>query len=227
MRAARTLVCIALLPLFAGCQMLSVFDGQSRTPSQAGQTRMQGTLTAANGQLLFKPCVGDQRYVVKDDAGTSILQEAASLADQQGTLFADLRGHFSPSKAGGADSEVALSQLYRVERSSDACGDPDFPRLILRASGKTPDWSVDVSAKGMRIERAGQPALALPYLEEQLGDGRFNLSSEANNRHVELWVAPQRCVDSKTGSVQHLTAELRVDGQVQRGCAYFGGARND
>ncbi|WP_045886940.1 COG3650 family protein [Pseudomonas chlororaphis] len=227
MRAARSLVCIALLPLFAGCQMLSVFDGSSGASSQAGQTRMQGTLSAADGRLLFKPCTGEQRYAVKDDGGTSILQEAATLAEKQGTLFADLRGHFSPSQSGGADSEVALSQLYRLERSNDACGDPDFPRLILRASGKAPAWNVDVSAKGMRIERADQPTLALPYLEEQLGDGRFNLSSEANNRHVELWVAPQRCVDSQTGSVQHLSAELRVDGQVQRGCAYFGGSRND
>lgn len=227
MRAARSLVCIALLPLFAGCQMLSVFDGSSGASSQAGQTRMQGTLSAADGRLLFKPCTGEQRYVVKDDGGTSILQEAATLAEKQGTLFADLRGHFSPSQSGGADSEVALSQLYRLERSNDACGDPDFPRLILRASGKAPAWNVDVSAKGMRIERADQPTLALPYLEEQLGDGRFNLSSEANNRHVELWVAPQRCVDSQTGSVQHLSAELRIDGQVQRGCAYFGGSRND
>lgn len=60
-----------------------------------------------------------------------------------------------------------------------------------------------------------------------MGDGRFNLTSEANNQHVELWVAPQRCVDSQTGSVQHLTAELRINGEVQRGCAYFGGSRND
>jgi putative lipoprotein len=34
-------------------------------------------------------------------------------------------------------------------------------------------------------------------------------------------------VDPANGSVQHLTAELRVNGQVQRGCAYFGGMRND
>jgi putative lipoprotein len=77
------------------------------------------------------------------------------------------------------------------------------------------------------LERDGQPALAVPYLEEQLGDGRFDLSTEANGQKVELWVAPQRCVDSVSGSVQHMSAELRVNGAVQRGCAYFGGARND
>ncbi|MNR47676.1 hypothetical protein D3C85_1668070 [compost metagenome] len=79
----------------------------------------------------------------------------------------------------------------------------------------------------MVLERVGQPSLAVPYLEEQLPDGRFSLSTEANGQKVELWVAPQRCVDSATGSVQHLSAELRVDGKTLRGCAYYGGSRND
>jgi len=39
-------------------------------------------------------------------------------------------------------------------------------------------------------------------------------------------VAPQRCVDSRNNGVQFLSAELRVNGEVQRGCATFGGARN-
>jgi len=40
------------------------------------------------------------------------------------------------------------------------------------------------------LEREGQPPLPVPYVEEQLGDGRFNLMTEANNQHIELWVAP-------------------------------------
>jgi putative lipoprotein len=162
--------------------------------------------------------------VVNDTGGTSVLQEAATLADAQGKLFADVRGRIV---ANGADSRLDLEQLYRVERSGTACNDPNFKPLILRAAGHGPEWNVKVSAKGMVIDRAGQPPLAVPYVEEQLGDGRFNLSSEANGKHLELWVAPQRCVDSSTGSVQHMSAELRIDGQVQRGCGYFGGSRDD
>ncbi|MGC5702893.1 hypothetical protein J4P02_22050 [Pseudomonas sp. NFXW11] len=222
MRTARSLLCFALLPLFAGCQMLPLFNPQPQAPSMAGLTRMQGELSAADGKLLFKPCTEDRRYVVNDNGGTSVLQQAASLAEKKGTLFADLRGKLS-----AADGQLDMRQLYRIERSASACNDPNFQRLILRAGSQNPAWSVDVSAKGMKIERAGQPTLALPYLEEQLGDGRFNLSSEANHQRVELWVAPQRCVDGATGSVQHLTAELRIDGQVQRGCGYFGASRND
>lgn len=217
MRVARSFVLVALLPMFAACQL---FDGQRESVSHAGQTRMQGQLTAADGKLVFQPCQGQRQLVVNDIGGTSVLQEAATLADEQGKLFADVRGKVSGDR-------LDLGQLYRVERSGTACDDPNFKLLILRAAGHGPEWNVKVSGKGMVIERDGQPPLAVPYVEEQLGDGRFNLSSEANNQRIELWVAPQRCVDSSTGSVQHMSAELRIDGQVQRGCGYFGGARND
>ncbi|WP_426155977.1 COG3650 family protein [Pseudomonas sp. TSRC2-2] len=217
MRVARSIVLVTLLPLFAACQL---FDGQRQSVSHAGQTRMQGQLTAADGKLVFQPCQDQRQLVVNDIGGTSVLQEAATLADEQGKLFADVRGKVSGDR-------LDLGQLYRVERSGTACDDPNFKLLILRAAGHGPQWNVKVSGKGMVIEREGQPPLAVPYVEEQLGDGRFNLSSEANNQRIELWVAPQRCVDSSTGSVQHMSAELRIDGQVQRGCGYFGGARND
>ncbi|QHF49332.1 MULTISPECIES: COG3650 family protein [Pseudomonas] len=217
MRVARSLVVVALLPLFAACQL---FDGQRESASHVGQTRMQGQLTAADGKLVFQPCQDQRQLVVNDMGGTSILQEAATLADEQGKLFADVRGKV-------AGDRLDLTQLYRVERSGTACDDPNFKLLILRATGHGPEWNVKVSGKGMVIDREGQPPLAVPYIEDQLGDGRFNLSSEANNQRIELWVAPQRCVDSSTGSVQHMSAELRIDGQVQRGCGYFGGSRND
>jgi len=224
MRAARPLVLIALLPLFAACQLL---DSPRESASHVGQARMQGELTASDGKLLFQPCQEQRRYVVNDAGGTSVLQEAASLADQQGKLFADLRGRIVSSASAGADSQLDLVNLYRVERSGSACDDPNFKLLILRAGGHGPEWNVKVSGKGMGIDRADQPPLALPYVEEQLGDGRFNLSTEANDQHIELWVAPQRCVDATSGSVQSMSAELRINGQVQRGCAYFGGSRND
>lgn len=217
MRVARSIILVALLPLFAACQL---FDGQRESVSHAGQTRMQGQLTAADGKLVFQPCQDQRQLVVNDIGGTSVLQEAATLADEQGKLFADVRGKVSGDR-------LDLGQLYRVERSGTACDDPNFKLLILRAAGHGPEWNVKVSGKGMVIERDGQAPLAVPYVEEQLGDGRFNLSSEANNQRIELWVAPQRCVDSSTGSVQHMSAELRIDGQVQRGCGYFGGSRND
>ncbi|WP_314387210.1 hypothetical protein [Pseudomonas brenneri] len=223
MLAARILALFALLPLFAACQ---VFERDPATSSTAGLTRMQGELTAIGDKLLFQPCNDQRNYVVNDTGGTSILQEAASLAGQQGALFADLRGKFS-GVASGTQGQVELQQLYRVERSTSACDDPDFKRMILRANGHKPAWALNVTNKGMVLQREGQPPLPVPYVEEQLGDGRFNLTTEANGQQIELWVAPQRCIDSVSGSLQHMSAELRINGQVQRGCAAFGGSRDD
>ncbi len=223
MRAARSLVLFALLPVFAGCQMFN----SKPADSNAGLTRLQGELVSANGQLVFQQCVGQQRYVVRDSASTTLVQDAADMPDKPGKLFADIRGSFTSAKVPGTDGEVQLQQLYRLERSSSACQDPNFKQMTVHANGNGPAWEVQAGAKGMMLKRDGQPELALPFVEEQVGNGRFSLSTEANNQHIELWVAPQRCTDSANGSIQHLGAELRVNGQVQRGCGYFGGARND
>ena len=212
MRVARSLVLFALLPVVAGCQMFS----SKPADTTAGQTRLQGELISANDQLIFQPCVGQQRYVVRDSANTTLVQDTSYMPNKPGKLFADIRGNFSASKTPGTDGEVQVQQLYRLERNSSACQDPNFKQLTVHANGNGPV-----------LKREGQPDLALPFVEEQVGDGRFSLSTEANNQHIELWVAPQRCTDSANGSVQHLGAELRINGQVQRGCGYFGGARND
>jgi putative lipoprotein len=226
MFAARSVLMFALLPVLAGCQLLPSRSADG-TVSTAGMLRMQGTLSGDGGKLFFQPCSEQRRYAVTDKGNTGILQEAASVVDKSGKAFADVRGNFVASKAQGSDGQADVYQLYRVERPGNACEDPNFKRLTIHASGNGPKWSLNASGKGMVLEREGQDEFAVPYMEEQMPEGRFNLITDANDQHVELYVAPQRCVDPANGSVQHLTAELRVNGKVQRGCAYFGAMRND
>ncbi len=225
MRVARSLLYVALLPLFAGCQLFASAPSQ---PSTAGMTRMQGVLMGDNGKLLFQPCGEQRHYAVTDVGQTGVLQEAAGIVGKSGQVYADVRGRFEASKSKGMDGTIDLHQFYRLERSAASCNDPNFKLLTLRAAGTEPSkWELRASGKGLELSRADQPPLAVPFVEETLPDGRLSLSTEANGLHVELWVAPQRCVDPTTGSVQQMTAELRVNNQPYRGCAYFGGARND
>ncbi|RMN13979.1 hypothetical protein ALP26_05345, partial [Pseudomonas savastanoi pv. glycinea] len=51
MFAARSVLVFALLPLFAGCQLLGKQTEEPKV-STAGMLRMQGDLTGSNGQLL-------------------------------------------------------------------------------------------------------------------------------------------------------------------------------
>ncbi|HSC84848.1 MAG TPA: hypothetical protein VLC30_14630 [Pseudomonas sp.] len=211
----------ALLPLFAGCQLLSPAE-QPPVPSE----RLQGELSQQNGQLLLRPC-GEQRQLkLINDGSSDIVREAGQLfSDGPGPLFVDLSGRPDASGTAGSDGQLQVVEVYRIQREGPGCSDPNFKRLVLRASGHEPDWSLNVTGRGLALFRPGQEPLALPYLEEQLPDGRFNISSEANGQRLDLWLAPQRCSDSMSGSVQHLSAELRLDGQILRGCAAFGGAR--
>ncbi|CAD5109239.1 COG3650 family protein [Zestomonas carbonaria] len=218
MRAVRPLL-FALLPLFASCQ---VYKPQS---SSAATTpiRLQGELSVNAGQLLLRPCDEQRQLTLGDDGSTSLARDVAGLlADGPGPLFVDLSGIPAAGQGEGA-GRLKVSQVYRLQREGHGCNDPDLKRLLLRASGNEPSWNVKISSGGMVIERPGQPPLALPYVEEQLPEGRFDFSSEANGERVQLWVAPQHCVDSMSGAVHHLSAELRIDGQVQRGCAAYGG----
>ncbi len=199
--------------------------GADEPHPNAGLTRMQGALIGEGGHLLFQPCGEHRRFAVSDVGNTGVLQEAGGLASKPGTLFVDLRGSFDASKTGGMDGTVKLSRLYRVERTNTGCSDPNFKLQTLHASGHDPEWELQVSANGMVLKRPDQEPLALPYVEEQLPGGRLNLSSAANDQKIDVWLAPQRCVDG--ASVQFLSAEIRINGQAQRGCGYYGGARSD
>lgn len=223
MPVSRTLL-FALLPLFASCQMF----GDKPAADSAHYTRLQGELERAGGQLLLRPCQEQRRLLISNDGATAIVREAAELlGDGPGPLFADVRGRLAASPQTGVDGQLALVQVYRLQREGQGCDDPNFKRTTLHAGGQEPFWSVAVGGQGLVLQRPGQPPLALPYLEEQLPEGRLNLTSEANGQRLELWLAPQRCVDGMSGAVQHLAAELRLDGQLMRGCAYFGGARSE
>ena len=215
---------LSLLPVFAGCQVYTGPTSDMPVPP----LRMQGEIQVVNQRLQFRPCAEQRHFTLEDSGNTGILQESMNLLNHgKGSLFADLSGNLVASKDSGTDGKIELTRLYRIQREGQGCKDLNFKRLTLRASGHEPDWVINAGGKGMVLERPGQQALALPYLEEQLPEGRFNLSSDANGQHIELWIAPQRCVDSMSGSVQHLSAELRLNGKVQHGCAYYGGARQD
>lgn len=223
MHISRKFLVFTLLPLFASC---AVYTGKPVDPEKS-QTRLQGELTRQAGQIWFSPCNDPRRFAISE-GDTGIAQDSSELlGDGHSVLFADLRGRMGSTKVSGADGGYELSRVYRLQPEGNGCEDPNFKRTVLRASGQEPFWSVTVSNQGMVLSSPDSEPLALPYMEEQLPEGRLNLTSEANGQRVELWIAPQRCVNDMSGAVQHLSAELRLNGKLMRGCASFGGARDN
>ena len=212
----------ALLPVFAGCQSM---PWNHQPPGQPIE-RLQGEVTRSEGKLLLRTCQSERQVELLDSQATGFGDDAQALwADGSAPLFADVRGRLV-SRANG-NAQLQLTQIYRLEGDGHGCNAREFDQLTLRAGGHEPGWSMRITNQGMLLQRPDQAPLALPFLEEQLPGGQTSFSSEANNQRLDLWVAPQRCVDSATGAVTHLTAELRLDDQTLRGCAYYGGARSE
>ncbi|MFV0456204.1 MAG: COG3650 family protein [Pseudomonas sp.] len=212
---------LLLIPLFAGCQSLGWKDDALPRATE----RLQGQLVINNGQLAFHSCQGERRLRLVDSIDSGLLDDALALSSDTGMpLFADVRGVLQRQDN---EERMELTRVYRVQAEGHGCDTQGFPQLLLAAHGNEPGWSLRVTREGMLLERMDHSPLALPYLEEQLPGGQTHFSSEANGQQIGLWVAPQRCVDDSSGAVSHLTAELRLGDDVFRGCAYYGGARND
>src|SRR5690606_29674385 len=154
----------------------------------------------------------------EDNAELDLARDADALGAGSTALYADLRGILQ-APAGTAPGELQVTQRYRLANEGGSCAD-DLRRTVVRASGNEPGWQVRIAAKGLVLARPGQAAQALPSLEEQLPGGQSSFTSEANGQRLELWIAPQRCGDDMSGAVSHLAAELRLNGTVERGCAW-------
>ncbi|MFF7708795.1 hypothetical protein [Pseudomonas sp. NPDC007930] len=223
MTLVRPLLLAAVLPLFGGCQWLDVSHGDAAPQALSGQSRMQGSLTAEGGHLLFTPCESPRTFIVTDAGGTGVLQEATTLASLGKPLYADVRGRFDGNSVEGQPGQLALQGLNRVESASQECQNKNYKLMQFYADGHGPNWVARANAQGLLIEREGQPPLAVPYVEEQAPGGGVSLASDANHQHIQLWLAPQRCESGPR--VSFLSAELRIGDQVLRGCGYPGGAR--
>ena len=214
----------ALLPLFGGCQLLSSFT----ETAPVTEPRFQGKVSQVAGQLQFTPCQGNVSYqLAGEQTRLFSAQIQALLSDSGKPLFADLRGMPTSPNPGTTDSPLVVSRFYRLQSEGHGCDDPNFKQLLVRAHGNEPAWNVNISRQGMVLERMGQPSLALPYLEEQLPDGSFSVNTEADGLKLELWLTPQSCTDSMTGSIEHLSAELTLNGEALKGCAAYGAKRSD
>ncbi len=206
-----TLIAITL----SACQVF-----QTAKDTAAPSLRIQGTLSHKDDQWRFKPCTTNEHYRLVPSAA---INEALQyhLSETTSSLFADLSGTLDRSL-----STFTAQQLYRLQTEGHACNDSDFARLLVRASGNEPHWSILQTAQGLILNQADQPALVLPYIEEQLPDGRFYISSEANNQALQLWITPQQCTDSMSGTLYHLSARLQWNQQTLQGCAAYGALRD-
>lgn len=192
--------------LLAGCQL---FNGPAHT--MPGE-RMQGTLalTADGWQLI--PCNSSTPLsLVFAEQWREALAQCTP--EQASSCFADLAVQ---------PQSMQVSHVHRIQAEGRACNDDEFAHLQLRAFGNEPFWSIRLNSQGLVLQQPGLPAVALPYIQEQLGNGGQYISSQADHQTLQLWISQQPCIDSMSGNWHALSARLDWQGQTLNGCAYYG-----
>lgn len=198
-----TLLCCGLL--LGGCQLLP------GTPDNAPGKRLQGELGYIDGQWQLTTCDGGSLLPL--EFAEPWLQAAASCDAEQGqSCFADLE----------VRPTGQVTRVHRIQHEGHGCADDEFGHLLIRAAGNEPFWSVRLNSHGLVLQQPGQPAIALPYIHEQLGDGLQYISSQADHHVLQLWISPQPCIDSMSGAWHALSARLQWQGETFTGCAYHG-----
>lgn len=196
------------LPLLTACSM---FSATVNTNPLINTQRLQGTLNKnTDNSWTLISCDQKQLTLV---ANNEYLENLNTL-DAHGS-FVDIAGKLS-------DNQFTAVKVYRTQREGFTCDDPRFKRLILRAMGNEPFWSATIENNGFLLQRLGEPAQAVPYIEEQLPNGNINISATVDGQPLQLWLTEQPCNDSMADNQYHLTAELRIGQNIERGCAYFG-----
>ena len=193
--------------LLTGCQLLS--SSQQNTTS--GE-RWQGTLDSSEGGWQLTRCDNSDSLTLQFD--DPWLQATEGCPPGQ-SCFADLE-----LRRNGDTAQV--SKVHRIQGEGRGCGDEEFAHLMFRAFGNEPFWNVRLNDQGLVLQQLGQPTIALPYIEEQLGNGQYYISSKADHQELQLWISPEPCTDSMTGAWHALSARLQWQGETLIGCAYKG-----
>lgn len=194
--------------LLGGCQL---FRGQA--DAMSGE-RLQGQLVQTSTGWQLTMCNGDTRLPLEFSGQWAEALEQCTLEQSSG-CFADLE-----IKPGQEPAQV--THVHRMQTEGRSCDDAEFTHLQIRASGNEPFWNIRLNSQGLVLQQPGQPAIALPYIQEQLGNGLQYISSQADHQALQLWISEQPCTDSMSGAWHALSARLEWQGQTLHGCAYYG-----
>lgn len=205
---SRTITIVFCSLLLSGCQLLNT---QSNPVTSE---RLQGQLRQIDNDWQLTPCNSSTALQVEFSAQwTEALQQCTQ--EQSPSCFADLEVEPGPTPA-------PVTHVHRIQIEGHSCNDAEFAHLHIRASGNEPFWNIRLNDQGLVLQQPGQPTLALPYIQEQLGNGLQYISSQVDHQTLQLWISEQPCTDSMSGAWHALSARLDWQGQTLHGCAYYG-----
>lgn len=180
---------------------------------------------AKNGLAWIVPCGAGKRLEMMDSPGARELRKlfAALAAGRVRSMFVEVAG----ARAGDAFEADAV---LRAQTGGLGCSE-DLRRVVAKAGGHNPSWSMVFDDTHLRFQRVGDgaPAVFPPLGLARRGEG-FAFKAETESARIDLLLRRERCDDPIANAVFPYRAEITfargADAQpgVYRGCAYLGDA---
>lgn len=210
------------------CLMLVACQHNDIKPKvDRGSTQLRAVITKQNGQWIATDCIGSShaRFELVDTINLTPDIDSLIKKAPKDQLFIDVIGTVNKQPDTSNMGDFTVKQLNRLTIDPNkGCQEDDYNRVVVRAIGKNPLWVTSIAPKGLVLERVNQSPLVLPYVDERLPDGQMNFATEANGQKIQLWAAPERCIDDETGDIYSMRTILTINYQTQQGCGYLGKA---
>jgi uncharacterized membrane protein len=169
-----------------------------------------------NPTLTFRACDGQLLATVLDSTGERLIPAYQVLRPGEEGIYVEAAGRETENR------EVVLRSLEYAARPGPGLGcEQPASAALLRAFGRRPLWRLSITATGVELTQAGQPALtfAPPALDDSAGHLRYR----ADRFHLLLTALP--CTEDSTGTFGSMQAVVTAEGKVLRGCASRGVVR--
>lgn len=198
----------------AFCSVLAIGQVVADEPAKAPVNTPKiaaGLMVQQGGRMVMSPC-RDRSYANVEDVsdGQKVVDALNQVGLAEGNrLYVELVGVLE----GGAvrASGVNLAQV------DGRCQRPGGGEESWRAVGD--GWSLVASATHLRLSRAGQPELLLAANGKQ-DDQSAQIDAESPEHRLAVRLTHEICRDQASRTLYGWTAQVAVDGQLLRGCAW-------
>lgn len=192
----------------------------------AADPPVRGTYAEGKSGLAWiVPCASGKKLELMDSAAARELRKhfAALAAGRMRSIFVEV--------AGRREGDAFLADaVIRAQTGGLGCSE-DLRRVVAKAGGNNPSWSMVFDDTALRFQRVGDRAPAVfPPLGLKTRPDLLEFNGETESARIYVLLLRERCDDPLANAVLPYRAEItfawRGDAQsgTYRGCAYLGDA---
>lgn len=192
----------------------NIADLPAGKPADTTPRLAYGQMVQYGGKRMFAPC-RDRSFYEFDDI--SIDGELGKTLDRVGLsagrkIYVELIAYVEAGRLKASGLNLAHAE--------GRCQVPGGRDEAWRASGNEPGWILAAGSEWVQLKRFGQPEVTVPYAPFKQENEIASFDSRHGGQQLSIRFEHRTCTDSMADAVFGWTANLTLNGETLRGCAW-------